>query len=399
MLGNETFAVALKNLRHQRLRSFLTLAGVVIGIAAIVALISTGAGLQTAVTSQFEQMGLNAIFVEPGSGDMMSTAISRTLSDSDVEIIRDIPGVDAVIPYYETATIAKYREEEVGVFIIGIDPEHNEYVRDTGIMLVTEGRELDPNDRFSVLVGERFAREAYSNELGIRSHIEMNGKMFRIAGLLDEAGSGIAGMSVGNMIFAHKDILKSVFDEENPTELQVMAATNEDVPRIIEDIEYELEKDHGTKDFFVMSTEQLLEGAGLVFGIINLVLVGIAAISLLVGGIGIMNTMFMAVLERTREVGVMKAIGATNRKIRNIFLIEAGLVGVAGGIIGSLIGFSFSAIISFAASTAGFDLPVQISIILFLQAIFFAMIVGMIAGYIPAKRASELDPVEALRYE
>ncbi len=398
MIDLETFTVALRNIRHQRLRSFLTLAGVIIGVAAIVALISVGDGLQNAVLSEFESIGLNTIAVEPGSGGFLETAISRTLSDNDVEIMERINGVEAVIPLYYSNSNAFYRKESSGVMIIGFDPRHTEHLERMGYMNLLEGRMLESNDRYSFIIGENFTKNAFSNELGVKSRLEMEEKQFRIIGILDEGGIMMGG-GFGGMAWMNKDIVKSVFDVEDPMEIMVIANSQDDVKRIVAEIEYELEKDHGSKDFYVMSMEQMLEGADMVLGLIQLVLVGIAAISLAVGGIGIMNTMFMAVLERTREIGVMKALGATNKKIRNMFIIEAGFIGIVGGILGSLFGFSLALLIGFASNAAGFNLPIEISPILFVQALLFAMVVGMISGYIPAKRASELDPVEALHYE
>ncbi|MFH1239869.1 MAG: ABC transporter permease [Candidatus Diapherotrites archaeon] len=398
MMDLETFTVALRNLRHQRLRSFLTLAGVIIGVAAIVALISVGEGLQNAVLNEFESIGLNTIAVEPGSGDFLETALSRTLSENDVEIMKRIDGVEVVIPFYYSNANAFYRKESSGVMIIGFDPEYTEHLERMGYMKLLEGRMLDPNDRYSFVIGENFAKNEFSNELGVKSRLEMGGKQFRIVGLLDEGGIMMGG-SFGGMAWMHKDIVKSVFGVEDPMEIVVIAKSQDDVKKVVAEIEYELEKDHGSKDFYVMSMEQMLEGADMILGLIQLVLVGIAAISLAVGGIGIMNTMFMAVIERTREIGVMKAIGATNKKIRNMFILEAGFIGMVGGIIGALFGFGLALLIGFGSSVAGFSLPVDVSPVLFIEALIFAMIVGMISGYIPAKRASELDPVEALHYE
>ena len=398
MIDLETFTVALRNIRHQRLRSFLTLAGVIIGVAAIVALISVGEGLQTAVLSEFESIGLNTIAVEPGSGSFLETALSRTLSDNDVEIMKRIDGVESVIPFYYSNSNAFYRKESSGVMIIGFDPEYTENLERMGYMKLLEGRMLDPNDRYSFIIGENFTKNAFSNELGVKSRLEMEEKQFRIIGILDESGIMMGG-SFGGMAWMHKDIVKSVFDVEDPMEIMVIAKSQDDVKAVVEEIEYELEKDHGSKDFYVLSMEQMLEGADMVLGLIQLVLVGIAAISLAVGGIGIMNTMFMAVMERTREIGVMKALGATNKKIRNMFIIEAGFIGMVGGVIGAGFGFMLALLIGFASTIAGFVLPVDISPVLFIEALIFAMIVGMISGYIPAKKASEMDPVEALHYE
>ena len=205
MIDFETFIVALRNLRHQRLRSFLTLAGVIIGVAAIVALISVGEGLQSAVLNEFEQIGLNTIAVEPGTGGFLETAISRTLSEDDIKIIERINSVEAVMPFYETASNAFYRKESEGVFIIGFNPEQNEHLEKMGYMKLLEGRMLSPNDRYSLIIGEQFAKNTFSNELGVKSRLEINGKQFRIVGLLDESGLMMGGGAIGGMAWMNMD--------------------------------------------------------------------------------------------------------------------------------------------------------------------------------------------------
>lgn len=393
----ELFHVAFKNLKGRQLRSFLTILGIVIGIAAIVALISIGEGLNQSVAQEFEALGTDTIMVLPGGGMMES--IFAKLSDEDVDTIEEVKGVDFAAAVYATTLQAEFRGEKQSGMVIGIDSEKMDKLGFIGIAEVEEGRMLTENDTSSVVLGSKFDSRVMKEEIGLRQAIEIGGKKFRVAGILKEAKSQFGGM-FNTAIMMSSDELKNISDDEiTPLRIIVKALPGEEIDELKQRISDRLEKKHNKKDFQVMDLQQVSEIATSVVGLISLVLVGIAAISLLVGGIGIMNTMLMSVLERTREVGVMKAIGATTSKIIRIFVVEAGMIGLVGGTIGLLLGIGAASLVSIVAELAGLPLTTVVTPGLIIGALAFSMAVGMIAGVYPAKRAAGIDPVEALRYE
>lgn len=398
MIDRELLQTAVRNIRAQRLRSYLTLLGIIIGIAAIVALVSIGEGLNQAVNQQFEKLGLDTIMVEPGSGSFVSTAVSRTLKESDERLVEGIPGVEAVMGFYETAAVAKFKDKGASIFIIGFDPGKTSYLEQVGYIDLADGRKLEPGDKYAVIVGESFAANSFLDEtLNVKDQLEINGQKFKVIGITKDSSFGM-GFGFNNMVFTPKETVRDFFGEKNPTEIVVKATDRTIVDDVAEKIKQRLKRAHGEEDFYVMTTQNIMESAGVVIGLIQLVLIGLAAISLLVGGIGIMNTMLMAVMERTQEIGVMKAVGATNTKVLSLFLAEAALIGGIGGSIGIAFGLLIGAGVAIVATALGFAMPVGINIFSIIGALLFAMFVGMASGYYPARRAARMEPVEALRY-
>ena len=393
----ELFRVAFKNLKGRQLRSFLTILGIVIGIAAIVALISIGEGLNQSVSEQFESLGTDTLMVLPGGGLMES--VFAKLSDDDVDTIEQVKGVDFAAAIYVTTPQVEFRGEKQSVMAIGIDVDKIDKLGFIGIAEVEEGRMLTKNDTTSVILGDKFASKVMKKEIGLRQTIEIEGKKFRVAGILKEAKNTFGAM-FNTAIMMNSDQLKDLSTEEiTPLRIIVKALPGEDMDELKQRISDKLEKEHNKKDFQLMDMSQVSDIAESIVGMISLVLIGIAGISLLVGGIGIMNTMLMSVMERTQEIGVMKAIGATTQRIISIFVVEAGMIGLGGGIIGLLLGIGTANLVSIIAEASNLPLTAVVSPSLIVGALAFSMAIGMTAGVYPAKRAASIDPVEALRYE
>ena len=398
-IDQELFLMAFRSLKRQRLRSYLTLLGMVIGIAAIVALLALSNGLSLAVEEMFEGLGLDTITVQPGQQMGLSQAISKGIEDNDIDIISNITGVEAVAGFYEGAAIAKYRDRELSAFLIGYDPAKTEFIQGMGYISLSSGRLLESTDLYSIMISKEFAETALKDkELTLRQKIEINGMDFRIVGLLDDSDMA-SSFGINNMFWITKDAAQTLFDIEEPVELMVKVTDERLAEPVAKEIEEKLERAHGEKDVMVMTTGSLLESFNEVLGIMQAVLIMLAFISVIVGAIGIMNTMLMAVLDRTREIGAMKAIGATNSKILSIFITEAGLLGIAGGSVGVVLGYIVAFGIGVVAGIMGFNLPIVIDIVVVAIGMFISLGVGIVSGFVPARRAALMDPVVALRYE
>lgn len=391
----ELFGRAVENLKRQKLRSALTLLGIIIGIGSVVALISIGDGFNKSVEKEFEKLGSNTLIILPGSS-LVSTFFAE-LDKKDVGRIEAVRGVESATPIYLSAQTVKFKEEEKVVLLLGIDTKKQELLEDLGILEVGEGRLLTQSDNLAVLVGSRFAEDTFESELKLKQNLSLESDFLKIVGITKPVGQSFGAMFDGAVVINYEALEESIGEELTPFRIFAKAVNKDEVLEVKERIKDRLEKAHGREDFQIMTASQIQETALSVLGLIQLVLVFIAAISLVVGGIGIMNTMLMAVLERTKEIGIMKAIGATNTTVLSLFLSEAGIIGLIGGVIGYLLGFAIALVGGIAASSSGVDLIIEFDAMLLFGSLAFAFGVGVISGYVPARRAALMEPVEALR--
>ncbi len=396
---------SLNNLRRRRLRSWLTMIGIFIGIATVVALISIGQGLENAIEEQFQEIGSNRIIIEergtqgpPGSG----TSKSTKLTDKDLNVIKNVRGVESAAGIIVKTAKVEFDEEIDFVFVFGL-PLNKEEKEIASFFDVEQGRDLKEDDGNKAVIGIRHTEgKVFNKKVSIGDKINIEGEDFKVIGILERIGNPFDDSA----IIIDKEKLKEIYNIDN--EEDIIHAKVEDVKQIEqikEDIERELRRSRDEKEgqetFQVRTSEQLLQSFSNVFGIVQAVLVGIAAISLIVGGIGIANTMYTSVLERTREIGTMKAIGAKNSDILLLFLTESGLLGLIGGIIGVAIGIGLSKIAEYYATVSLGTNLLQASTSPFIigGALLFSFVIGAVSGVLPAMQASRLKPVDALRYE
>ncbi|MGC9310717.1 MAG: ABC transporter permease [Candidatus Aenigmatarchaeota archaeon] len=402
---SDLFRLAVTNLMHRSLRSKLTILGIFIGIAAVVSLISVGQGLQMSINEQFENLGTNVLTVMPGGGfaSAMGGLSTSKFTDEDLRVIQSVRGVKSAAGFQFTMGPVKFHDETKYTYVMGMDSDKAtlELLQSTGVKIL-EGRELKSGDRYSAVVGYSFAhKEFFEKNVKIRDRLEIGGKDFRIVGIYDTVGNPQDDTYIYLPLGAYNEAFETSGEYAIIYVKVQDGFTNDEVKASIEKtLRRSRNVREGEEDFAVTSAEQLMEAFSTIFGVVQAVLVSIAAISLLVGGVGIMNSMYTSVLERTKDIGIMKAIGAKNSHIMILFLFESGLLGLIGGIFGVAVGVMFAKVAEIAAAGAGYGvLKTYISAELIIGSLLFSFILGTISGLLPARNAAKLNPVDALRYE
>lgn len=396
------FRLSIENIRHRKLRSLLTIIGIVIGIAAVVALVSLGQGVQKVVKDEFQKLGTDKIFVTSAAGFTGSSGVAP-LTTRDIEVIERTRGVDQALGVKLASARVEKQNEQTIQTVIGV-PTNDKYtlVEESYNFKYDQGRPLKDGDKYKAMVGNNLYDEKIFNKpINLGDKITVNGQKFEVVSILKEMGDP----DVDNGVIIPEEAYKEVFKSSNENYILVRTKAGEDPLVVAENIKKELRNYRNVKedeeDFNVQTTDELLDSFGVILNALTAIVVGIAAISLFVGGVGIMNTMYTAVLQRTNEIGVMKAIGARNDQILKIFLIESGMIGLIGGAIGIALGIGLSKIIEFIGRIA-LDtvlLKAYFPWYLIIGALAFAFVVGTLSGLLPALQASRQNPVEALRYE
>ncbi len=402
----ELFTIALENLRNRKKRAYLTIIGVFIGIMAVVALVSLGQGLQAGVNEQFSKLGIDKVFVAPTT--VPGGASITEIGNRDLNRIKNVAGVIEVAGY--RAKTAKIDWSQTTVYqTVSEIPEGNverALIVESLTIEIEEGRLLESGDKLRVVIGSGYTDDTvYTDPLSVGRTIIINNASATIVGILKKIGDP----GLDNGVFVPTVLYKQVFPAESAADsystVIVRVAKGEQASQVSENIKESLRRFRGQKpgeeDFTVQTTEDIKESFDKILGIIQTVLFGIAMISLLVGAIGIMNTMYTAVLERTKEIGIMKAIGASNEAILSIFLIESALLGFVGGAVGCILGLGISFIASIIATQVLGTTIIQfvLSWWLIVGALAFGTIIGAIAGFFPARAAAQQKPVDSLRYE
>jgi putative ABC transport system permease protein len=400
------FVFALKGLLNRQLRSWLTMIGIFIGIAAVVSLISLGQGMQQAITAQFAALGTDKFMVMASGGfGPPGMGVLEPVTKQDADLIRQVEGVKLVTQRIIKSARLEF-DDEVAYNYITTIPEHKEeadLVQEANNLDIASGRFLKKGDKYKVIVGSDYAETGiFDKAMGLGDKLLIQDASFDIVGIIEKTGSPQTDSSV----FIPEEAAKELYDMGDEVSVIVAQVANaNNLDKIAENTERMLRKDRGLdegkENFQVQTPQQILQSLNTVLFIVQAILVGIAAISLIVGGIGIMNTMYTAVIERTRDIGIMKSIGAKNSDVLLLFLIESGMLGTAGGAIGVVIGIMFSEIVAvgsrFALGTSLID--AQFPWYLLVGALAFAFVVGSVSGILPALQASRMQPVEALRYE
>jgi putative ABC transport system permease protein len=401
----EYIKIAIKSLLTRKLRSWLTMIGVVIGIFLIMSLLSLSQGIEKAVLQQLSMMGKDLIIVLPGEVTDITTAMGggMELSEDDIEAIKKAEGVAVVVPMTYKGEAIRYEGEKKTVLITGAPWEETlEILKSDAGWDLSQGRWPISGKR-EICVGSLVPEEIFPG-MKVGDKVTLKGKQFEVTGFLKSLGS----KQDDSQFYLDLDVFREVTGERTGAKI-VMAkiesgyTADEVVENIKEKLEESRKRMRGQGDlpsYTVLSSEKMSDIVGSIMAIVQLIVIGFASIAIVVGGIGIMNTMYTSVQERIREIGIMKAVGARNRSIVAIFLVESGIFGLFGGIGGVILGLGLAKIVEiYFQIHPVFLLEASITPQLILFGLTFSFLVGCIAGYLPAKSASKLNPVEALRYE
>jgi putative ABC transport system permease protein len=406
----QAFLEALESLNGNKLRSGLTVLGIVIGVAAVIAMLAVGRGAQESITSSINSIGTNLLVVFPGGKEQDRF---RSLTMRDADALRDqlaAPSIEAVAPTLEIGGEVTFGGQQTSSPMIGVTPDYFQ-VRNVNLAegeFITEEHVLG---RASVvLLGSEVAQTLFGHTDGVTGEtVRIEGRPFRVIGVLESKGGGEFGSEDDQIIVplttAKARLMgpKSGQAGDRIDVIYVQAASGDLVSQAMDEMTQILRARHritdGIDDFTIFTQQDLLAEAESITNVLTIFLGGIAGISLLVGGIGIMNIMLVSVTERTREVGLRKALGARKRDILIQFLTESSLLSFLGGMIGILLGWLISFIVGQVAATNNAPFTPVVGIDAILLATIFSAAIGLFFGIYPANRAAGLEPVEALRYE
>jgi putative ABC transport system permease protein len=399
---------ALQSLAANKMRSGLTILGIVIGVGAVIAMIAIGRGAQNTITGSIQGIGTNLVFVFRGGSEDVRNPQPITLGDASA--IADpflAPSVSGVAPVLQGSAKVAFAGESTVTQVSGITPEYST-VRNYN---VSEGEFIGQEHILGqasvVLLGTDVADKLFGRMAGLVGEtVRIEGQPFRVIGILESrGGSGFSNEDDQIMVpltTAQTRLLRRS-TRDRVDMLMVQAVSAQAVPQATEEIAQILRTRHrteiGADDFTILTQQDFLDTAQTITGVLTIFLGGIAAISLLVGGIGIMNIMLVSVTERTREIGLRKALGARKLDIMIQFLAESSVLSLIGGLVGIGLGWTISFVVGRIAAASNTDITPAIGIDIILLATLFSTAVGLFFGLYPANRAANLEPVEALRYE
>jgi len=400
MTVDDVIRHAARAVLDHRQRSLLTMLGITIGVASVILLTSIGEGARLHIVSQFTQFGTNLVSINPGKietsgvpGALGGTLHPLTLADA--EALRRVRGVTEVVPVVMGTAAVEYGGRERGVFVYGVNSAGPEVWR----MGVRVGRFLPPgDDRFGspvAVLGPTLKRELFGEKNALGEHVRVGGQRFLVIGLMEPKGQFL-GFDIDDAVYIPVALAMPLFNRDDLQEIDVMVANSSVVDSTVVRMTRVLTERHGGEEDFTIQTQTgMLDTLGRILGVVGVSVGGIGAISLLVGLIGILTMMWISVNERTDEIGLSKALGATPRQILWLFLVEAALLSTGGGVLGLIAGLGIAGLIKLALP----GLPVHPPLAFMLLAIVACFLAGLLSGILPARRAAALDPVEALASE
>jgi putative ABC transport system permease protein len=399
MLLADYLLLATTSIRFSRMRSFLTALGIAVGIAAVVLLTALGSGMQQYILQQFTQFGAHIIGINPGksttlgfSGALFSTV--RPLTIDDAEALRRIQGVETAVPVIQGNSQVEAGSRSRWVTVLGVNhetPQTWQMHEATGQFLPADSTQQARN---LAVIGAKVQEELFPGINPLGQRIRIGQERFRVIGVMEAKGQ-ILGFNMDDTVYVPVARGMSLFNRNGLVEIDLLYQAGADEAGIIKQIKSILTQRHGRDDITITSQTDILKTLGSILTIIKAVVAGIGGISLLVGGVGILTIMSIAVNERTGEIGLLRALGASRQQVTQLFLLEASVLAGLGGIAGMALGIGIAGLLHLLIPA----LPVQIDWLYAGLAESIAIITGLVAGFTPAQRASAIPPVDALRNE
>jgi len=399
---------ALESLTSNKLRSSLTILGIVIGVGAVIAMLAIGTGAENSITGEIQGIGTNLIYVFRGGSEEVRNPQSLTIGDADA--LNDpfmAPSVASASPALQSSTEVSFLSESTITRVLGVTPEY-QVARN---YQVSEGEFINEAHILGysavVVIGQDVAEALFNRTSGITGEtVRIDGQPFKVLGILEKKGGSSFGSEDDQILVPLTTARSRLIKRRSPNNVDtilIVAVSPDSVPQAMEEVAVVLRSRHRTEigqdDFTLFSQQDFLDFASSITGILTIFLGGVAAISLLVGGIGIMNIMLVSVIERTREIGLRKALGARKIDVMIQFLTESFVLSLLGGILGIMLGWVISTIVGQIATASDTNIIPVIGLNDVLLATSFSAAVGLFFGLYPANRAASLEPVEALRYE
>ena len=402
--AKEYIKIAARSLSRRPIRSWLTMIGVVVGVFLIISLLSLSEGIKGAMMQQLNMMGNDLIMIFPGEISDMSTMMAGglELTEDDIEAVKKAEGVEVIVPMDYKAEAVRHEGRVKTILINGISLEEGiELLKNDMGFQLTSGR-WPIFGKKEIIVAKAIPEDILPG-MKVGDEVSIRGKKFNVSGILKSLGN----RQDDSAIYMDLDLFASVTGERTGAKMIIAKIAPgylvDDVVENIEDNLIESRKRRRGEDlpsFSVLSSEKILDIVGNIMNLVQMAIFGFASIAIIVGGIGIMNTMYTSVHERIREIGIMKAVGAKEKTITILILIEAGFFGFFGGLGGIVLGLGVAKATELAIQATGASyLKASMSPFLILFGLAFSFLIGCSAGYLPARNASKLKPVDALRYE
>lgn len=393
--------LTMKSVQHRRLRSWLTVLGIVIGIMLVVTIFALSSGIQNVVSKSLQMFGSDLIVVFPGE---MTNAFAGMMAgqrfrDRDIEELTQLPGVKIVAAFDTDSINAEFRGEKKVLMVRGgrwrdVRPIFEE---SQGVKLESGVWPMDENAN-EVVLGYLVAHEVFKNEVRVGDELILKSKRVTVAGVVSRIGA----QDDDNATYFGMTPFRNLTGREGAISLMIKAMSDANVDLVARQIRFELEKQEAVPEFTVLTMAKAGQLVGGILSVVELGLVAIALISLVVGAVGIMNTMYTSVLERTKQIGVMKAVGASRENILALFLLESGAIGLVGGLFGVILGIGTAWSVGAIAGKFGMTGLFSFAAVDYLGLVVILLITfvtGMLAGILPARQAASMQPAEALRYE